>query len=554
MKTKAEVKGQLLYVNGKAVNRLSYMVYYTEKACFEDFAKAGYKLFSLPVFFGTNTISESTHIPPFSKGIFDTDTPDYSEFDSNIKRITDACPDAYILPRVNVSPSKCWELSHPDELNDRGHDNFPDCKRFCFASDVWANEVKRTLKLFIEHIESMPFAKNIIGYHLATGQSEEWMAFDRKGSRGLRSRQKFEKTGIPKTEASYSEFLSDIIADRICEFSQYIKELTDGRMLAGAFYGYTFDLLQRGKGHFSLDRVLSCPYVDFLCSPLSYSQLRKEGRDHPYQLALSSVQNAGKLYFAENDTRTHLSRPPNDMPQYNSPVWYGPDFDTTANIIKMHFAKAITHGHYAWWFDMWGGWYKDERYMSLLTRMQKLAEDSLEKNMKSTAEVALFIDEKSIFNLEDSDSTYKDVVYETREVLGKAGVPYDIYLASDFSKVQSSYKAIILLVPYPTVLSDTIEKFCRQNGKAILKITIENCGIGDKELRQFYKNAGVHIYCDKQAVIYANESYLFFHSAEDGKFSIELPKNKELYEIFLQQKYNGAFECKAGVSRLYEIK
>ncbi len=552
MKTTATVKtengGQVLYVNGKAVNRLSYMVYYTEKACFDDFAKAGYKLFSIPVFFGTNTISEATHIPPLAKGIFDADTPDYIEFDKNVRAITNACPDAYILPRVNISPSRDWELSHPDELNDTGREPFMDCRRFCFASDVWADEVKRTLKLFVEHIESMPYASNVIGYHLATGQTEEWMAFDVKGSQGLRSREKFALTGIENTEEKYYEFLSDVIADRICEFSRYIKELTDGRMLAGAFYGYTFELLKRGKGHYSLNRVLECPEVDFLCSPISYAAGRKEGRDHGYLLPISSVQNAGKLYFAENDTRTHISRPPNDLPFYNSPVWYGPDYETTVNIMKMHFAKAVTRGHSAWWFDMWGGWFKDDRYMELLKKMHSIADESIRMSMKSAAEVAVFVDEKSIFNLQDSGLVYKNVVYSIREVLGKAAVPYDIYLASDFEKVKHRYKAIISLVPFPTDLSKKIK------ADFLLEITEKNYDITHTELTDFYKTAGVHIYCDKQAVIYANESYLFFHAAEDGKQNIRLPGESDLIEAFSKEKYSGPFECKVGTSKLYEIK
>ena len=557
MKTKAEVKnengGQVLYVNDKAVNRLSYMVYYTEKACFDDFAKAGYNMFSIPVFFGTNTISEATHIPPLANGIFDGETADYSEFDKNIKAITDVCPNAYILPRVNVSPSREWELLHPDELNDTGREPFMDCRRFCFASDIWADEVKRTLKLFNEHIEAMPYADNIIGYHLATGQSEEWMAFDVKGSRGKRSHEKFEKSGLEKTEENYYRFLSDTIADRICEFSSYVKEITDRRLIAGAFYGYTFELLKRGKGHYSLSRLLNCPDVDFICSPISYANLRKEGHDHGYIVPISSIQTAGKLYFAENDTRTHLSAPPNDLPHYNSPIWFGPDYDTTVTIMKMHFAKTITRGHSAWWFDMWGGWFKDDRYMSLLQKMHGIAKESINQNMKSAAEVAVFVDENSIFYLEDSDPTYKNVVYDIREVLGKAAVPYDIYLANDFEKVKDNYKAVILLVPYPTLLSQKIEKDCNQNKKAILKITKDNHTISCDKLKAFYKEVGVHIYCEKEAVIYANESYLFFHSTEDGKYSIELPNNKKLFEVFLRQ-YENTFECKKGTSKLYEIK
>ena len=278
MKISSEIKLRdgkpRLFVSGKEITPLAYITYLNENACYSDFAKVGYKLYSVSLFFGTNHLNEKSGQIVFSKGIFDSATPDYSEFDENINKLLSVCPDAMIFPRVNVSPSREWEISHPDELCDEGLDRDPDCRRVCFSSDVWAEEVKRELSLFITHIESSDYASHIVGYQIAGGNTEEWLPFDMKGSVGLRSKEKYEsylkEKGIASSDGEHYRFLSKINAKRLIEFSEHIKALTDKRLIVGVFYGYTFETYWKESAHHALGEILRSDSIDFICSPISY--------------------------------------------------------------------------------------------------------------------------------------------------------------------------------------------------------------------------------------------------------------------------------------------
>ena len=146
-----------LLINEEKQYELAYMTYLTDRNRYEDFVREGYELFSFPVFFGTNHLNEHSKLTVFTKGIFDDIMqPDFSIVDHDVEMILEACPNAYIFPRVNVSLSRRWELEHREELCD----SYPDGElgRASFASDLWAEEVKRELSLFIQHMQSMPYA------------------------------------------------------------------------------------------------------------------------------------------------------------------------------------------------------------------------------------------------------------------------------------------------------------------------------------------------------------------------------------------------------------
>ncbi len=540
---------QYLCVNGKPVEGTAYITYLNDNARYEDFAKRGYRLYSVSLFFGTNFLNDSSHLEVFSKGIFDTDIPYYDEFDRNIEKIIEVCPDAMIFPRVNVSPSSLWENAHADELCDRGTDDFPDSKRPCISSDIWADEVKRRLGEFIAHVDSMHYKDNIVGYQIAGGNTEEWIPHDYNAFIGERSREKFSvcvKSGeYPDSAEGYYRFLSDINAKRICEFASFLKNLTGGRLVVGSFYGYTMELCERKFAHHSLSVLLECKDIDFLCSPLTYTTGRKVGTDHAYMMPVHSVKLHGKLFFAENDVRTHLSKPVNDNPRYNAPIWYGPSAEKSLEIMKMHHARNLVNGHGGWWFDMWGGWYADEVYMNFAKVARELSEKCVGVNMKGDSEVAVFIDEKCYAFLENGEG---GICSGVRQGIGLMGTPYDVYLSSDFDKVKEKYKAFISIVPIKTPYSSFIEEYAKEKDVPVCTVTAENFNKPPSYFRSFCKESGVHIYCGKDSVVFSNESFLFVHTAEDGEYEIVCD---ELYDAYTNEKVENRFYSEKGKSYLF---
>ena len=99
-----------LYINGKPHAAVAYMTYLEQFNKYDDFAAAGYEFFSVPVLFSGRWISITDGLTPFKKGIFDIKgAPVFSLFDEAIEKILEACPEAYIIPRVNISMPVWWE-------------------------------------------------------------------------------------------------------------------------------------------------------------------------------------------------------------------------------------------------------------------------------------------------------------------------------------------------------------------------------------------------------------------------------------------------------------
>lgn len=536
-----------LFIENKPIPGFAYITYRTCNNRYADFADLGCTLFSMPVFFGEQTINETTQIPPMARGIFDGDIPDFSMFDADVQKILDACPNAYIFPRVNLSLPKQWEAEHPEECCDFA---YTDHHRACFSSDAWAEETRRLLGLFIDHVESSPFCEQIVGYQLAGGNTEEWFPFDMRGSVGKRSREAFaqhcKEHGLAGTESELKQFYSMMIAKRIIEFSAYAKEKTDRRLVIGCFYGYTMESTAPEHCHHALDMILHANDVDFLCSPISYANLRPVGMDHANMLPIDSVKLHGKLYFAENDTRTHLSRAPNELPAYNGPIWFGPAPEQTCDIIRMHFSRALTHGHAMWWFDMWGGWYDDERYLSLLRRCREIACASMEHDRVSRSEIAVFVDECAY----SREGSVGHLSYAIRKTLGMIGAPYDIYLIGDYEAVKMRYKAHIFIQPAPT---EMLSAAVSDAAESALVLTPKEIGISAEDLRIFCESCGVHIYCP-DTVVYACGDYLFLHACKDGEHAISLPDGMILRDMFTETVCTPQMIRHHGESRLFFIE
>ena len=111
-----------------------------------------------------------------------------------------------------------------------------------------------------------------------------------------------------------AEFQQQMMADCVCELARAARQASRGRKLVVFFYGYVFEFgaIRNGPataGHYALRRVLDCPDIDVLCSPISYFD-RGLGQSGPAMTAAESVALAGKLWLYEDDTRTYLGTRP----------------------------------------------------------------------------------------------------------------------------------------------------------------------------------------------------------------------------------------------------
>ena len=549
-----------LYINGEPHAAVAYMTYLEKFNEYDDFAAAGYKFFSVPVLFSGRWISITDGLTPFKKGIFDVKgAPDFSLFDEAVEKILAACPDAYIIPRVNVSMPLWWEEENPDELNIK--DGVP-CRE-SFYSEKWLNDASDFLRQFTQYTNSCKYAPHIVGYQIAGGNTEEWFHFDMNGGYGECAKPAFKaflEKYYPETEykglpgltlinqkkdyfndeylSRYIEFANFKIAEAISHFAQIVKEETGDNVVVGTFYGYTLEVTNSLQGNHALNYILKDKNIDFICSPNSYIGVRASDKDWTEMYPADSIRLHGKMCFQECDVRTHLTqvlseKDPSTDPYglLEAPVWHPRESKYQAiNDIRKSFARQLIKGNALWWFDMWGGWYADEDIMNEMATYKTIYEQSItDTDRRSVAEVAVFVDESAYKYL--TDGSLRNIFHSRREELGYMGTPYDMYDVYDFEAVCDKYKAVILLSNAKTEYMEKAIGLCKENGIPYIMTSSLKEKFTVNELKAFCKTNGVHLYCETDDIIYVNRNYICVYAVTAGEKTISLGGERNVSEL-----------------------
>ena len=556
-----------LYINGEPHAAVAYMTYLEKFNEYDDFAAAGYKFFSVPVLFSGRWISITDGLIPFKKGIFDVKgSPDFSLFDEAVEKILEACPDAFIIPRVNISMPLWWEEENPDELNVK--DGVP-CRE-SFYSEKWRNDATEFLREFTQYTNSCKYASNIVGYQIAGGNTEEWFHFDMNGGYGECAKESFkafleeyypetEYKGLPDLSvidkkgdyindeylSRYIEFANFKVAEAISHFAQVVKEETGNNVVVGTFYGYTLEVSNSLQGNHALNYILKDENIDFICSPNSYIGTRNPDMDWTEMYPADSIRLHGKMCFQECDIRTHLTqtlseKDPSTDPYglLEAPVWHprGSKFQAL-NEIRRSFARQLIKGNALWWFDMWGGWYADEDIMNEMAVYKNIYEQSItDADRNSKSEVAVLVDESSYKYM--TSGSLRNIFHSQRNELGLMGTPYDIYDVNDFEEVYQNYKAVILLSNAKTVNMENAIRLCKATNVPYIATSSLKDKFTVNELRAFCETNGVHIYCETDDIVYVNENYICIYAVTGGEKTLKLTGEKNISELL-----GGTYQC-----------
>jgi beta-galactosidase len=402
---------------------------------------------------------------------------DFKSADRVCQQVLEANPNALLLPRFGVDPPEWWRREHPGDVmtwEDGSHQYTATP-----VSPVYRSEAAARVAALVSHLEAK-FGDHMAGYHPCGQNTGEWFYLDTWGTllNGYSSadtnawrawlRGKYGgdaslraawgeatatcgEAGIPtaaRRRAAPHGVLRDPVAERdLIDFATFqqegmadlvrtlahaAREASKGRKLVTFFYGYGFEFgpIRLGPstcGHYALRRVLECPDIDVLCSPISYFD-RGLGGGAPAMSAAESVTLAGKLWLCEDDTRTHLGS--GDFPgKFDG----GRDRAETLELLRRDVAEEATRHQATWWMDLgMTGWFNDPALWDAMKRLEAVDRLALENPAPFRPQVAAVLDEPSM--LETSAEGWKATVpgvYEARRALGRMGAPYGQYLLDD---------------------------------------------------------------------------------------------------------------------------
>jgi beta-galactosidase len=588
-----------LFVNGEAVPPIAYMSYLGETRFYREVADAGIHLYCFPAYLGDRGINTNSGIGPFRTGIWKGEEEfDFSSIESDFSRILAADAQALVVIRLHLDPPAWWERAHPE-----GCCWLPDGStlRQCFASPVWRDAATRSLRRCLDWLRASPYARHVIGIHVAAGFTEEWfyhfreLFHDENPARLLAFRNWLRRTyqddeaslraawqaadvdfenavpadiggarreaiwyGAKEHRARFDtvRFHTELMTDNIMWFCREVKEHSERRLLTGAFYGYHYFVTDVRRGHGALGPLLACSDLDYLSSPNVYNRVL--GEDWPPMAAHTSIHRHGKLWLAENDTRTALTTPLKDRAphicppgQYESGVWLGPtSMEDSVALLRANTTRMLAHGYGGWWFDMWGGWFSDPQFLRVLRQSLEFARLNLTHRVTGMdPQVAVVVDETLAFQ-DGSFGLLAERILGNRYALGKCGASYDLLLRGDLCALDDGRHRFIWLLGVPALTETEREILERrlQTGAHVLhtgfhdtvlrRADQEDVLMAGKvtfpraELRMLYREATVHQYVDGDDVVHSGNGWLGIHSSEGGARTVRLPLIANVRDAF----------------------
>lgn len=443
--------------------------------------------------------------------------------DSVCAQVLQANPRALLLPRFGADPPDWWRKAHPDDV--MTWEDGSQQHHAVVASPLYRRDAATRVGALVEHLESK-FGEHMAGYHPCGQNTGEWFYQDTWENRlngyapadtnawrtWLRGRygsdaalqvawhdraatlngavvptpaqRRAAPTGILRDPANqkplidFSEFQQQAMADLVCELAHAARQASHGRKLVLFFYGYVFEFgpIRLGPatcGHYALRRVLDCPDIDMLCSPISYFD-RGIGGSAPAMTAAESVALAGKMWLFEDDTRTCLGS--GEFPgQFDG----AKDLAETQTMLRRNVAEEATRNFATWWMDLgMTGWFNDARMWEEMSGLDAVDRIFLEKPLPYRPEVAAVIDEYSMLETSGSASTVTDPgIYQVRRPLARMGAPYGQYLLDDVLRGRVRSKLYVFLNAWQ--LSAAQRQALRSNTRGACRVWCYAPGVHD---------------------------------------------------------------------------
>ena len=527
-------------------------------------------------FFAANTINGLAkpycEYPLIWKGFKDYD---WSALDVQAEDLVKASPNARFMVLIDLNtPYWATHKFHLDSFTDITHAG---------VMPEWRNRTREWMLDFIGYAEKK-WGDRIGAYILSGGGTSEWYEYDRgrtsyaknKGWKGWCKARKLSLGETPPTPQSlsraafenlvydpakepekiaYWKFHNSITANAILFFASAARKAIPKAKEIGVFFGYYLVTCQTSFAHLDYERVYASPDIDFFISPGNYSD-RAIGGGSGSQLVHGTALRYGKRILHEIDFGPH------DQKQWAKGLWKTLEDDLAGNTREAAFAMANNANY--WWFDMWGQFYRNPKVRERIGALKKV-QDRL-KPAPSVAEILIVCDPESLYNVNEKCPLERAFGRHLRDKLARISAPHDIYSFDDLPVLDMNrYKLVCLnstLLITPERAKFLREKVCT-GGRTVLwcyapgvtdgqtldaarvkewaGVPFKTPGISAPQMegwRSVYaydymlftpeslttiaSDAGVHLYLDAPATVFAKEGFLAVHTKDGGKKTIRL--------------------------------
>jgi hypothetical protein len=576
-------------VDGEPHMSRSFETYVPELKYYRQFAQAGATVMGVPVNCGEEPWWHST---PVWVG---PDVWDYTELDESIGKIIAADPNALILPRVHVAEPDWWREKYPAEVivYDDGTTDFLNPHRLwpalksktwpSFASQQWRNDMCIALRKFIEHVQSKPYAKNIFGYQILGGSTEEWYHYGssekqlgdysvhmkiyfqnwlRKKYWTAESLQKawnnpnitFDKVTIPTRQERYatknkSPFLDpaaqmnvidyytcyqEIVPDVIDMLCKTAKDATGRKKVIGAFYAYMYEFGgNQESGHMAVQKLLQSQNVDFVVVTASYGSRQLGSGGSILRSPHTSMALHGKLWYEDNDTVSFLfpevSQRMGDAEwERSKDVLAATDSAEESKWIYQRGAGFVLgNGIYQALFDLHGGYYDNPELLQSVKEIYNIFENSKKYDRTSCSQILVIADELSTMYCTPRSGILGQNLYDPPYRLIKCGAPYDSIYLNDLALLDTTpYKLVIMLNTFhiDDYQQSLIEQKLKNSGKTVLWVYAPGIFNGNKtDFDRISKITGIETSVDADKSMIAPKIKL---QKQTNTFADELLKAK----------------------------
>ena len=495
-----------LSVDGKPVPWAFYVspFWNSNDAQVADFRQAGVRVYLVPLVLGWQVYGDRG--PWRGAGRYD-----FAEVDELLWRVLRVDPGGYVLFYMGCDPYREWGAENPDEVtcdqNGRkaivqmhpkrwGDDPQPP-ERFApsLVSPKLRRDTAETLRQLVRHVEASAPGKAVIGYHVAgsnDGQWFQWVKLDpqdlhladyspgaqasfrewlqrRYGNdaeafrRGWKQPEvTFASARVPGAERAWAgsgildaatqqdvadatRFYSEGVAETVLELAATLKQATPRPILCGTYYE---DITCNSANHIALGRLLESDAIDFLAGPAAYS-IRMPGYQGAVRSVFASTLLHGKTYLTEQDWRSWRSSPDGPENNFN---WGRAETAAAHNaMVRRECGMMLAFGLGTWWYDMSGGWFRDDQIMAGIGESLGAFRRDLAVAAVPQADLAVIVSEEANdWIAPPAAGAYRyDGIVRQIEELNVAGVPYRLYLQSDLGRpTLPRHRAYLFLNPY----------------------------------------------------------------------------------------------------------